>query len=136
MNAKRILTGLTVLGIALCLLGVGFLGNGIRHHLIPVEDAMILEIQDTGYIHGAGDDIRNEYTEDVLVKTEDGQTAIITVVSTDKHTLPAFGDTIKIYGSNEYSTWYEKSGIWFVYGGFCIFFGGTIIKTVFFQRRS
>ena len=135
MNAKNILTGLTVLGIALCFLGVLIIGNGIRHHMIPVKDAEILSVRDMGYIHGAGDDIRNEYTEDVLVKTADGLTVNVTVKRMDKQALPGIGDSIRIYGSQEFSSWYEKSGIWFVYGTFCLFFGGSFLKMILSRRK-
>ena len=140
MNAKRILTGLTALGIFLCILGVVFIGNGIRHHLLPVQNARILEIRDTGYIHGAGDDICNEHTEDVLVKTEDGQTAIVTVKSMDEQALPRVGDTIRIYGSEEhveeFTSWYGKAGIWFGYGATCLFFGGVIMKNILSKGKE
>ena len=128
MSAKRILTGLMALGLALCVLGVVFVGNGVRCHFIPVRDAEVVEIVDTGYIHGAGDDIRNEYTEDVAVNTEDGESVKITVKSMDEHTLPGVGETIRIYGSKEYTSWYEKVGIWFVYGIICIVFGVIILR--------
>ena len=44
MSAKRILTGLMALGLALCVLGVVFVGNGVRCHFIPVRDAEIVEM--------------------------------------------------------------------------------------------
>ena len=46
----------------------------------------------------------------------------------DEHTLPGVGETIRIYGSKEYTSWYEKVGIWFVYGIICIVFGVIILR--------
>ena len=130
MNGKRILMIVTVLGIALCGLGLLFWANAIRRWRIPVRQARIIEILDTGYIHGPGDDIRNEHTEDVIVLTEDGQTVTVTIKSMDEDSLPGVGDTIRIYGQREYTSWYEKTGIWFFSGIFCPLFGGYICRLV------
>ena len=131
MNGKRTLRIMTALGFALCVLGVLLAANGIRRWLIPVRTAEIIQITDTGFIHGPGDDIRDEHTEDVVALTEDGETVTLTVKSMEESSLPAVGDTIRVYGANEYSGWYEKTGIWFGYGGVCVYFGGFILRKVY-----
>ena len=128
MSGKQIISIVKGLGIFLLLLGMIFLAFSVYRFMVPVRTAVIQEVGEPYYIHGPGDDIRNEYGEKVTALTEDGETVTVKIVRGDEKDLPGAGDEIRVYGHYEYTGLYAKVILWVGYGLLCIAAGIRIFK--------